>query len=76
MSEQIAAKPVEIKDFSLKDASEILEKQDPRRLPQWQIQGEPLVVGPYDEIRIVMIKIDRVGEPTILVPSPGPMLVR
>jgi hypothetical protein len=66
MDEKITVRPVEIKDFSLTDASQILGSQDPTRLPQWQIHGDPLVVG--SDIRVVMIKLDRIAPPTIVTP--------
>lgn len=70
---QIKVKPVEVRAFSLDEASDILEKQDPTKLPQWQIHGEPVVVA--DRIKIVMLKLDRIAPPTIVTPPAGPILV-
>lgn len=75
MNQQIQLKPVEIKAFSLNDASRILESQDVTTLPIWQLHGEPLVVN--GEIYQIMLKLDKIRPPTIVVPKPsnGPMLV-
>lgn len=66
--EQVPVVPVEIKAFSLEEATEILKTNDPTSLPQWQLHGSVLVVN--NEIKQVMIKVDRYKEPTIVVPKP------
>jgi len=73
--QQIAVVPVEIQALTMAEASELLKKNDPTQLPQWQMHGTPLVDG-NGEIRQVMIKLDRYREPTIVVPRPGPFLVK
>ena len=53
---------------SIDKATEILKTNDPTSLPQWQLHGSVLVVN--NEIKQVMIKVDRYKEPTIVVPKP------
>ncbi len=72
--QQIPVVPVDIQVFSIEEVAEILKKQDPTQLPQWQFHGSPVVVN--NMVRQVMMKVDRVKPPTIVVPDGGPMLVR
>ena len=74
MKEEIQVAPVEIASFTLEDATDILKRQNPGTVPQWQFHGGPLVVG--NEIRQVMVKLDRVRPPDIITPAGGPLLVR
>jgi hypothetical protein len=74
--QHIQLKPVEIKAFTLEEASDLLNKQDVTTLPIWQLHGEPIVVS--GEIKQVMLKLDKIQPPTIVVPKPnvgGPILV-
>jgi hypothetical protein len=75
MNEQqkIMLHPVEVAAFSLNAASDILKRQSPTALPQWQFHGGPLVVG--NEIKQVMVKVDQIKSPDILVPTGGPILM-
>lgn len=67
--QQVAVVPVEIKAFSLEEASEILKRNDPNSLPQWQLHGAAIVDN-NGGIKQVMIKVDRYRPPTIVVPKP------